>query len=274
LEILKEQVLKTPKNDTIGLCHIVKVCDGVGISETFKQFVCEVVMYLVSELVSLRVVAVLIDDYGDDDTFIDIELDTDLGKFVVEFDLDIGSGFRVFVNKLSNMSIAFKYTDIFHGDVIWDSCTVGAVISKCIKESQPELQRSLTKKSANTYPIATLDFASLYPSIMMAHAHDLRYTAVLHSQQTDQVPPEHVARTNTSPDGVHIMEELLAARCQAKADMKASADPFHRRADSATPEGFSDTDKYLWDFIEKMESPSGTSRPSERGLEETPSGDF
>ncbi|CAN8076161.1 unnamed protein product [Agarophyton chilense] len=83
-------------------------------------------------------------------------------------------------------------------------------------------------------PIATLDFASLYPSIIMAH--NLCYSTL--------IQPHHLSHMNqedytTSPCGSHfvkksvkkgiltkILEELLAARKKAKKDLKEAQDPF------------------------------------------------
>jgi DNA polymerase delta subunit 1 len=69
-------------------------------------------------------------------------------------------------------------------------------------------------------PIATLDFASLYPSIMMAH--NLCYTTLLTPESASRLPADSVAR---APSGEifakrdvvrgllpEILEELLAAR--------------------------------------------------------------
>ena len=83
-------------------------------------------------------------------------------------------------------------------------------------------------------PIATLDFASLYPSIMMAH--NLCYCTLLSEAQARVLPKEQVTVT---PKGHHfakaslakgilpeILEELLSARKRAKADLKKATDPF------------------------------------------------
>ncbi|KAI8471465.1 MAG: DNA polymerase delta subunit one [Monoraphidium minutum] len=85
-------------------------------------------------------------------------------------------------------------------------------------------------------PIATLDFASLYPSIMMAH--NLCYTTLLTPQQASQLPPESYEKTPSGDLFVRrgvakgilpeILEELLAARKRAKADLKKESDPFKR----------------------------------------------
>ncbi|EEB07716.1 DNA polymerase delta catalytic subunit Cdc6 [Schizosaccharomyces japonicus yFS275] len=88
-------------------------------------------------------------------------------------------------------------------------------------------------------PIATLDFSSLYPSIMMAH--NLCYTTL-----TD---PETMSRLNMKQDEDYIItpngdyfvrsnirkgllplifEDLLGARKRAKADLKKETDPFKK----------------------------------------------
>jgi len=83
-------------------------------------------------------------------------------------------------------------------------------------------------------PIATLDFASLYPSIMMAH--NLCYTTLL--KKEDLPALEENVDYKKSPTGDHfissskqkgilptILEELLSARKRAKKDMKNATDP-------------------------------------------------
>jgi DNA polymerase delta subunit 1 len=83
-------------------------------------------------------------------------------------------------------------------------------------------------------PIATLDFASLYPSIMMAH--NLCYTTLLTPESMRKVPPEQITTTPTGCKFVKtttrkgllpmILEELLAARKKAKKEMNAATDVF------------------------------------------------
>lgn len=92
-------------------------------------------------------------------------------------------------------------------------------------------------KGFYSVPIATLDFTSLYPSIMMAH--NLCYTTVLSPQQREQLDADQFIRT---PSGDHfvkasvrkgllpeILEDLLAARKRAKTDLKNETDPFKKK---------------------------------------------
>ncbi|KAK0527699.1 DNA-directed DNA polymerase delta [Tilletia horrida] len=88
-------------------------------------------------------------------------------------------------------------------------------------------------------PIATLDFASLYPSIMMAH--NLCYTTLLDKKTIERlnlVEGEHYVTTPNKNCFVKsdtrkgllptVLEDLLAARKRAKADLKKETDPFKR----------------------------------------------
>eukprot|EP00731_Ephydatia_muelleri_P005788 Em0003g36a len=87
-------------------------------------------------------------------------------------------------------------------------------------------------------PIATLDFSSLYPSIMQAH--NLCYTTLLlKPSDRDQLTAEQYIKT---PSGNYfvkssvrrgvlpqILEDLLNARKKAKAELKNETDPFRRK---------------------------------------------
>lgn len=80
-------------------------------------------------------------------------------------------------------------------------------------------------------PIATLDFASLYPSIMIAH--NLCYCTLLPSRHT--LPEEMYQETPTGDKFVKkehrrgllpmILEELIAARKRARTELAATNDP-------------------------------------------------
>lgn len=87
-------------------------------------------------------------------------------------------------------------------------------------------------------PIATLDFSSLYPSIMMAH--NLCYTTLLNKQTINTLNLKEDDYTLT-PNGDYfvkdhkrkgilptILKELLTARKKAKADLKKETDPFKK----------------------------------------------
>lgn len=87
-------------------------------------------------------------------------------------------------------------------------------------------------------PIATLDFSSLYPSIMMAH--NLCYTTLLNKQSIQAFKLTEDDYTHT-PNGDYfvkdnkrkgilptILHELLTARKKAKADLKKETDPFKK----------------------------------------------
>lgn len=85
-------------------------------------------------------------------------------------------------------------------------------------------------------PIATLDFASLYPSIMMAY--NLCYSTLVAPSQVSQLEEEKYNKSENGNVFVHahvkkgilptILEELLSARKRAKKDMKNAPNEFER----------------------------------------------
>lgn len=89
-------------------------------------------------------------------------------------------------------------------------------------------------------PIATLDFSSLYPSIMMAH--NLCYTTLIDDRSTiDRLNLKEGEDYIRTPNGdlfvtsklrrgilPIILHELISARKRAKADLKNETDPFRR----------------------------------------------
>lgn len=92
------------------------------------------------------------------------------------------------------------------------------------------------KRGYYTEPIATLDFASLYPSIMMAH--NLCYTTYINSKDVKSMNPDDYVRTPLGHCFVkehvqkgllpEVLHELLSARKAAKKAMKAEKDPFRK----------------------------------------------
>lgn len=83
-------------------------------------------------------------------------------------------------------------------------------------------------------PIATLDFASLYPSIMMAH--NLCYCTLVPPDKAKSMPADSITVTPRGDTFVRastqrgllprILEELLTARKKAKKQMAEATDPF------------------------------------------------
>ncbi|KAG7100799.1 DNA polymerase delta catalytic subunit like protein [Verticillium longisporum] len=88
-------------------------------------------------------------------------------------------------------------------------------------------------------PIATLDFASLYPSIMQAH--NLCYTTIVDKKAIEKLGLKKDEDYIVTPAGntfvtakqrkgllAQILEELLAARKQAKRELAVETDPFKK----------------------------------------------
>nr|BAJ78758.1 DNA polymerase delta catalytic subunit [Gynaikothrips ficorum] len=88
-------------------------------------------------------------------------------------------------------------------------------------------------------PISTLDFSSLYPSIMMAH--NLCYTTLLlgnakerlglSADQYSKTPANNFFVKPSVRKGLlpEILDDLLSARKKAKSDLKNEKDPFKQR---------------------------------------------
>lgn len=88
-------------------------------------------------------------------------------------------------------------------------------------------------------PVATLDFASLYPSIIQAH--NLCYTTLLNKASVDKLKLQKDEDYIVTPNGdmfctakvrkgllTQILEELLGARKRAKKELAVETDPFKK----------------------------------------------
>jgi DNA polymerase delta subunit 1 len=124
------------------------------------------------------------------------------------------------------------------------------ILRKCQKEKL--LVPTLTKRGGNEgyegatvldpikdyyqTPIATLDFASLYPSIMMAY--NLCYSTLVCAQDANSIDSSQYKKSDNGHIFVHsnvkkgilptILEELLSARKRAKKDMKNAPTEFEK----------------------------------------------
>lgn len=95
------------------------------------------------------------------------------------------------------------------------------------------------KRGYYSDPIATLDFSSLYPSIIMAH--NLCYTTLLtpSAQNKLQLSSDDITKTPYNSMFVktnvrkgilpEILENLLSARKVAKAELKKEEDPLKKK---------------------------------------------
>ncbi|KAJ4351362.1 DNA-directed DNA polymerase delta [Didymosphaeria variabile] len=95
------------------------------------------------------------------------------------------------------------------------------------------------KRGYYKMPVATLDFASLYPSIMQAH--NLCYTTLLNQETVKKLNMKKDEDYIQTPNGdlfctakvrkgllSQILEELLGARKRAKKDLAVETDPFKK----------------------------------------------
>jgi DNA polymerase delta subunit 1 len=92
------------------------------------------------------------------------------------------------------------------------------------------------KRAYYETPIATLDFASLYPSIMQGY--NLCYSTLLNPDDLQRLPKDsyltspsgHCFVTSVVKKGIlpQILDELLAARKRAKKDMALATDPMEK----------------------------------------------
>lgn len=124
------------------------------------------------------------------------------------------------------------------------SLTVGMLVPNMKQEgSSDEQYEGATviepRRGYYNVPISTLDFSSLYPSIMMAH--NLCYTTLVDKVTIERLKLVKDQDYTLTPNGDMfvkstkrhgllpvILKELLTARKKAKADLKNEQDPFKR----------------------------------------------
>ncbi|CAN9476791.1 unnamed protein product [Alternaria alternata] len=115
-------------------------------------------------------------------------------------------------------------------------------ISQLFRDSGDQYEGATVIEPKRGYykePVATLDFASLYPSIMQAH--NLCYTTWLDRQTVEKLKMKKDEDYIVTPNGdmfctsktrkgllTEILEELLGARKRAKKELAVETDPFKK----------------------------------------------
>lgn len=130
----------------VGMCHIDNVCEASGVDGEFTSFVHDVVTFIALELDQFEILAALIDDYGEDDTYIEILFFSSLGKVSLELDANFAdpeSGFRLFINALNYLPFAFEYANIQRSS---DDKPDPRIISK---ESVSAIIKTINNRSPN-----------------------------------------------------------------------------------------------------------------------------
>ncbi|TIC97265.1 DNA polymerase delta catalytic subunit [Colletotrichum higginsianum] len=119
----------------------------------------------------------------------------------------------------------------------------GLIIPNLKSEANDEQYEGATviepKRGFYDVPIATLDFASLYPSIIQAH--NLCYTTLVNNKAIETLNLEKDDDYIVTPSGAtfvttkqrkgllaQILDELLTARKQAKRELSVEKDPFKK----------------------------------------------
>ena len=103
------------KSNVVGMCHIDNVCKAGSVDDEFTSFVHDVVAFIEPELDQFEILAAKIDDYGENDKYIEMLIFSSPGKVWLELDADFSdpeSGFRLLINALDYLPIAFEYANI------------------------------------------------------------------------------------------------------------------------------------------------------------------